>query len=211
MKTWNGIREVINIRTKETIFNYVSDQFNNTTITDSKLIANLLNNHFTSIAQNMEQKIITSKSKYSDYLKNPCQKTFLLTPLNEQEVLQTIKLLKRNKASGPFSIPDRFLKLFQKELSQPMSLIINLSFLTGISLVILKIANVISFFKKKDPSLCTNHRPISLLSNLSKIIETLVHKRASNFLTEQNALYEKQFGFRSNRSTMHAITKLTEK
>ena len=211
MKTWNGIREVINIRTKEIIFNYVSDQFNNTTITDSKLIANLFNNHFTSIAQNMEQKIITSKSKYSDYLKNPCQKTFFLTPLNEQEVLQTIKLLKRNKAYGPFSIPDRFLKLFQKELSQPMSLIINLSFLTGTSLVILKIANVISFFKKKDPSLCTNHRPISLLSNLSKIIETLVHKRASNFLTEQNALYEKQFGFRSNRSTMHAITKLTEK
>ena len=211
MKTWNGIREVINIRTKEIIFNYVSDQFNNTTITDSKLIANLFNNHFTSIAQNMEQKIITSKSKYSDYLKNPCQKTFFLTPLNEQEVLQTIKLLKRNKDSGPFSIPDRFLKLFQKELSQPMSLIINLSFLTGTSLVILKIANVISFFKKKDPSLCTNHRPISLLSNLSKIIETLVHKRASNFLTEQNALYEKQFGFRSNRSTMHAITKLTEK
>ena len=211
MKTWNGIREVINIRTKEIIFNYVSDQFNNTTITDSKLIANLFNNHFTSIAQNMEQKIITSKSKYSDYLKNPCQKTFFLTPLNEQEVLQTIKLLKRIKDSGPFSIPDRFLKLFQKELSQPMSLIINLSFLTGTSLVILKIANVISFFKKKDPSLCTNHRPISLLSNLSKIIETLVHKRASNFLTEQNALYEKQFGFRSNRSTMHAITKLTEK
>ena len=56
MKTWNGIREVINIRTKEIIFNYVSDQFNNTTITDSKLIANLFNNHFTSIAKNMKQK-----------------------------------------------------------------------------------------------------------------------------------------------------------
>ena len=167
MKTWNGIREVINIRTKENKLNLLKRwsgiyeiintqpketiflQFNNTTITDSKLIANLFNNHFTSIAQNMEQKIITSKSKYSDYLKNPCQKTFFLTPLNEQEVLQTIKLLKRNKASGPFSIPDRFLKLFQKELSQPMSLIINLSFLTGTSLVILKIANVISFFKKR--------------------------------------------------------------
>ena len=95
----------------------------------------------------MKQKKITSKSKYSDYLKNPCQKTFLLTPLNEQEVLQTIKLLKRNKASGPFRIPDRFLKLFQKELSKPISLIINLSFLTGTFLIIL--ANVISFFKKE--------------------------------------------------------------
>ena len=81
--------------------------------------------------------------------------------------------------------------------------------------VMQKLAKVISFFKKDDPSLCSslcsNYRPISLLSNVSKIIETLLHKRVSNFLTEQNALYEKQFGFRNNRSTTHALTELTEK
>ena len=64
----------------------------------------------------------------------------------------------------------------------------------------------ITFFKKEDPSFCTNYQPISLLSNLSKKIETFVHKRVSIFLTERNTLYEKQFGFRKNRSTMHALT-----
>ena len=54
----NGILEIINIRPKET--NYVfSLQFNNTTITDTKSIANLFNNHFTSVPKNIEQKIIT--------------------------------------------------------------------------------------------------------------------------------------------------------
>ena len=92
---------------------------------DSKSIANLFNNHFTSIAKNIEQKIIP------DYLKNLCQQTFLLTPTIEQEVLKSIKLLKRNKASGPFSFPIKFLKQFQKELSKSICLIINLSFSTG--------------------------------------------------------------------------------
>ena len=72
LKTWNGICEIIIIRPKET--NYVTSlQFNNTTIADSKLIANLFSNHFTSIAKIIEQKIIALRSKYSDYLKNPCQ------------------------------------------------------------------------------------------------------------------------------------------
>ena len=30
-------------------------------------------------------------------------------------------------------------------------------------------------------------------------------------LAKQNSLYEKQFGFRNNCSTMHALTELTEK
>ena len=42
LKRWSGIYEIINTQPKETIFL----QFNNTTITDSKLIANLFNNHF---------------------------------------------------------------------------------------------------------------------------------------------------------------------
>ena len=105
--TWNGICEITNFRPKET--NYVTSlQINNTTITDSKSIANLFNNHFTSIAKNIKQKIIASKSKYSYYLKIPCQQTFFLVPTNEQEVLKCIKILKRNKVSGPLSIPQKF-------------------------------------------------------------------------------------------------------
>ena len=78
LKTWYEICEIINIRPNET--NYVTSlQFNNTTVTDSKSIAKLFNNHFISIPKNIEQKMIASKSKCSDYLKNPCQDTFFLT------------------------------------------------------------------------------------------------------------------------------------
>ena len=89
--------------------------------------------------------------------------------------------------------------------------IINLPFSTGTFPVVLTIAKVMPFFKKGDPSHCTNYRPISLLSNLSKIIEKLVHRWATDFLNQQNLLYDKQFGFRNSHSTTHALTKHTEK
>ena len=86
-----------------------------------------------------------------------------------------------------------------------------MSFSTGTFPLVLKIAKVMPFFKKGDPSRCTNYRPISLLSNLSKIIEKLVRRRATDFLNQQNLFYDKQLGFRNSHSTTHAFTELTEK
>ena len=50
-----------------------------------------------------------------------------------------------------------------------------------------------------------------LLSNISKIIEKLVHMRLSKFLNKNAIIYEKQFGFRNNRSTTHTLLGITEK
>ena len=46
---------------------------------------------------------------------------------------------------------------------------------------------------------------------MSKIIEKLVHRQATDFLNQQNLFYDKQFGFRNSHSTTHALTELTEK
>ena len=44
---------------------------------------------------------------------------------------------------------------------------------------ILKTANV----KNDDPALCNIYRPISLLSNINKIFEKMIHARLSAFLS----------------------------
>ena len=75
---------------------------------------------------------------------------------------------------------------------------------------ILKRANVTPIFKNDDPALCNNYRPILLLSNISKIFEK-IHARLSIFLSTNNILYEKQFGFRNQHSTNHALIEITEK
>ena len=65
--------------------------------------------------------------------------------------------------------------------------------------------------KKEDHTLCNNDRPILLLSNISKIIEKLVHMQLTKFLNKNDILYEKQLGFRNNHSTTHALLEITEK
>ena len=57
---------------------------------------------------------------------------------------------------------------------------------------------------------CCNYRPISLLSNINKIVEKLMHKRLFNFLSKHDCIYKLQFGFRENHSTTHALINLTE-
>ena len=118
--------------------------------------------------------------------------------------------MKTNKASGPNSIPTKILKLFKKEFSKPLSDIINLSFNQGVFPNLLKIANVIPIHKKGDKLDCNNYRPISLLSNISKIFEKCMHTRLTNFLHVNKLFFSHQFGFRNGYSTNHALTSLTE-
>ena len=92
-----------------------------------------------------------------------------------------------------------------------ISLIANISFSTGTFPSTLKTLNVIPIYKKDDHTVCNNYRPISLLSNISKIIEKIVHKQLTKFLNKNPILYEKQFGFRNNHSTTHALLEITEK
>ena len=48
-----------------------------------------------------------------------------------------------------------------------------------------------------------------MLSNISKVLEKVVHKRLYSFLTRCDILCDKQYGFRPNRSTIDAVTDLT--
>ena len=73
----------------------------------------------------------------------------------------------------------------------------------------MKIGKIIPF-KKEDNLDCNNYRPISLLPNISKLFEKLIHNRLSKFLEENKCLFSKQFGFRNKHSTTHALTDLTE-
>ena len=85
-----------------------------------------------------------------------------------------------------------------------------MSFLTGVYLNLLKIVKVIPIHKGGSTQDVDNYRPISLLSIFDKIIEKLMHKRLYNFLLEHNILYQNQFGFRKNNSTVFALAQITE-
>ena len=75
-------------------------------------------------------------------------------------------------------------------ISEHLSIIFNTSFATEK----LKVANAIPIHKKDSKLESSNYRPISLLSNINKILEKLIHNRLMKFLTGLKILYLKQFG-----------------
>ena len=74
------------------------------------------------------------------------------------------------------------LKLAHEPTAEHLCSIYNLSFTTEIFPDSLKTAKVTTIYKKGSKLECSNHRPMSLLSNLDKIIEKLMHKRLMEFL-----------------------------
>ena len=123
---------------------------------------------------------------------------------------EEIQKLNVSKAAGPFSIPSKILKTFQVVLIEPLTSIVNKSLFEGTFPTLLKVASVCPIFKKDDNKKCSNYRPISLLSNLSKIFERTMYNRIELFINDLDLIYPKQFGFRKEYSTNHALLSIVE-
>ena len=96
-------------------------------------------------------------------------------------------------------------------MSDPISMILNQCTSSGIFPDLLKEAIIIPIFQKGDKLLEKNYRPISLLSNISKIFEKALYSRLYGFFDKNNCLYNLQFGFRNSHSATHALINITEK
>ena len=73
-----------------------------------------------------------------------------------------------------------------------------------------KCSTVVPLPKKPDVTEAVDLRPISLLSLPGKILEKIISKRLNRFLELNEILSEKQYGFRSGKSTLNAITALLD-
>ena len=87
---------------------------------------------------------------------------------------------------------------------------INVSFNKGIIPDFLKVANFTPIHKKGEKLDPNNYRPISLLSNISKLYEKPMHILLINFLRKNKVLFCYEFGFVNNCWTSHALISLIE-
>ena len=211
-KVWKGIREIINIKAKCSDYpTCIID--NKETITDPVEIANRFNNFYSSVADSiLEKRKYNGTKSFKDFLKADSRTniSMALYECDDVEVRNIIMMLNPKKKNGPNSIPTEILQLLVNDICKPLAIIFNLSFNSGECPDLLKIANTIPVFKKDSKLIVSNYRPISLLSNINKILEKLMFKRVYDFLEKNNSIYNLQFGFRSKHSTNHALIDITE-
>ena len=207
---WNGIKKIVNFK-QSSNRNISKILKENNELTNPKDIADAFNDYFASVGSDLASKIDIVDQSPMSYLKTPLSNSFFMIPITSEEVEAEISQLNSGKATGPFSIPIKILKLISSIVSQPLSMIFNASFTTGLVPSDFKIANVIPVYKKDSQLSLSNYRPISLLSVFNKLLEKLMAARLWKFLDKNNIIFDKQFGFRNNHSTDFALLSIVDK
>ena len=159
----------------------------NKTTSDNFIIANHFNSFFTSKAGKLLKKIPKAKKTFRSLL---TKKTFFLSPTTAEEINR--KTFDLNKALGSNSISVTILKEIKKKgIFEPLCTLIN----TGDFPNCFKLTKVIPVYKQGDQQKYNNYRPISLLSNISKLIEKLLYNTLYKFLNQNKCPFNYQFGF----------------
>lgn len=164
-------------------------------------ICNLFNLHFINSCSDLHN--FHSTSYVIDTLWQ--NESFRFNEITPEELLVAISCLNNKESKGFDGLNSTILKLTALNTAYLISFIYNRSVMTGIFPNTLKYAKVIPLFKKDNRLLMTNYRPISKLSVLSKLFEKLIKTRMLSYLDSFHFLSECQYGFRSGRSTEHAL------
>ena len=185
---WKGIRSLIAIKHSPTSNMHMLTH-KGATVTDSSHIVNIFNDYFSSIAEKTKANVKFSNKSFQDFSHHPNADSLFITPTDAHEVNLIISSLNSDKSTGPNSLPTKIFKLLKNDISTHLADIFNLSFSSGVFPSILKIAKVIPVHKKESKQFCSNYRPISLLSNIDKIIEKIMYNRIYRFLDKNNIIY----------------------
>jgi hypothetical protein len=128
-----------------------------------------------------------------------------LENVNPTHICDIIKSFEAKNSLDCDGISSKLLKSISAEISTPICHIFNLSVNTGTFPSRLKKSRTVPIFKAGLRTSCDNYRPISLLSQLSKIFEKIVSVQLVNHLDLNNLLYEHQYGFQRKKSTEHNL------
>ena len=211
-KVWQGINSLINIKSNTTDSpSCVSDKHGNL-ITETIPVCEEFNNHYVNVASSILEgnKSFEGNVSFKRFMPPSTSESIVYDPVDAEEVCNVVSQFNISKGCGPYSIPIQMLYHMRQHLAKPISCITNICLMTGIHPDKLKLQKVIPIYKKGSKLSTANYRPISLLSNINKIVEKLVFSRVISFLNRNNIIYEKQFGFRPKYSTNHALIKIVD-
>jgi hypothetical protein len=178
-------------------------------VNDRRKIANEFNKFFTTLAEDMNNQLANDDVLITDHLPNyesfldkRSDNSIFMSPCSTKEVMDIINDLNNGKSSD---IAVTVLKNSNRVLSPILCEYYNVFLSKGIFPSTLKMGQVTPIFKKGDAQLFENYRPVSTLPLFGKIFEKIIYSRLYDYLISNNILYDKQFGFRKNHSTSHAV------
>ena len=172
-------------------------------ITDFNEKANLFNKYFSSQCNPLpndsklpENQTYITETKLSSF------------NIEDEDIYKIIKTLDINKAHGHDEVSIRMLKLCDKSIVKPLSIIFNNYKLKNTFPNLWKKANVIPIHKKGEKDLIKNYRPVSLLPIFENIFERLIFNSLFKYIDENELLNPNQSVFRPFDSCVNQLLSL---
>lgn len=176
---------------------------------------NRINNIISSKYKINDLLVVPQLSDFSDELPSDGSKpgptiSGLSTIITPDDIRSVIKRLKPKKSTGFDSISNHILKKLPSVFCDKMTIIANNCFNTGYFPQIWKVAKVLAFPKVgKDTYFPKSYRPISLLSCVSKVMESVIKYRVNEIIFKFNIIPRFQYGFRDEHATFHLLFKFS--
>ena len=179
-------------------------------VTSPSDIAESFNEYFSEIGPKLADNIDQNNSNcFQQYIKKAESEFATFEPVTVNHVFHLLSKLQSTKATGIDKISSKIIKIAAPIISNSLTHIFNQSITLCSFPNEWKIAKVTPIFKSGKKNLPENYRPISVLPILSKIMERILYNQLCEYLTKNNLLSEKQFGFRKHHSTATALLDCT--
>lgn len=120
-----------------------------------------------------------------------------INSISKNDIIDAIKKIP-NKGPGPDQIPAKIVKAGMYLLVPNLHYLFNLSIENKTFPTLLKQSFITPIFKKGNPQLTTNYRPITSINTFAKIFESIVYKKISSELMHN--ITPEQHGFIKRRS-----------
>ena len=172
---------------------------------DEKEMANISNRYF------HESFNVPLDNEELPEMDNLCEENIANIEITQEMVKNKLENLNKFKSSGPDRIHPHVLKETAASISLPLSMIFKESLRVGETPDDWRKANITPIFKKGSRNDPANYRPVSLTSQVCKVLESIVKEHMFEHLKAKNLLSEKQHGFREGRSCLsNLLTTLEE-
>ena len=136
------------------------------------------------------------------------RQTFNFCYVSIKEGTKELMNLSSKKATRKGDIPAKILKDGVSVYTKEVTTIIDNCLKEGLFSNELKLADVSPVFKKDDDLNKENHRPVGILSRMSKVFERIFSEQFDRFMTSKFSPF--LCGFRKNHNSQYSLLKMIE-
>lgn len=155
------------------------------------------------IATKFYEDLYTKHNNTSQSFTTVTYNTDSVPPFMESEIEISIRNLKTGKSPGPDKVTNEMIKAGKDQLIKPLTKLFNLILYRKEIPKSWTLSEIVLLYKKGDPKMISNYRPISLISCIYKVFASTLLRRITKPIDENQPI--EQAGFMRKYSTIDHI------